>query len=63
MEKNTFVYRGKTYQVNQLPEKNTGQQSDEWLTEQMQGALDNKDYNTVKHRIINGLHLGWLKQM
>ena len=63
MEKNTFVYKGKTYQVNQLPQKSTRQQSDEWLTEQMQGSLDNKDYNTVKHRIINGLHWGWLKQI
>ena len=63
MEKNTFVYRGKTYQVKQEPIEITGVQDDGWLTEQMQFAIDNIEYNTVKHRIINGLHWGWLKQM
>jgi hypothetical protein len=57
-ESNTFVFGGKTYQV--IPHKND-HQPPSWYAEQMQFAIDNKDYTTVKNRIINGNTLGWLK--
>ena len=58
VENNTFVFGGKTYQV--IPHEND-HQPPSWYAEQMQFSIDNKDYTTVKNRIINGNTLGWLK--
>jgi hypothetical protein len=54
----TFIFSGKKYQV--IPHKND-HQPPSWYAEQMQFAIDNKDYTTVKNRIINGNTFSWLK--
>lgn len=60
MEKNTFVYRGKTYQV--IAQEDDHQPSS-WYTEQIQYAIDKGDYNTVKYRLIRGLKWKWIKEL
>jgi len=60
MENNTFVFKGKTYEI--VPQKHD-HQLPSWYAEQMQWAIDNREYNTVKHRIISGLHWKWLKEI
>jgi hypothetical protein len=56
----TFIFSGKTYQV--IPQENDHQPTS-WYTEQIQYAIDNKQYDTVKNRIKGGLHWGWLKEI
>ena len=56
----TFIFGGKTYQT--LAQENDHQPTS-WYAEQIQYAIDNKQYNTVKNRIKGGLHWGWLKEI
>jgi len=61
--KNTFIFKNNKYKVSQTPSDISGIQSDEWLTDQIQFAINNGDFTTVKSRIVNGEKWGWLKQI
>ena len=56
----TFIFSGKTYQV--ISQENDHQPTS-WYAEQIQYAIDDKQYDTVKNRIKGGLHWGWLKEI
>ena len=59
-EPNTFIFGGKTYEI--IPQEND-HKPPSWYAEQIQFAIDNKQYSIVKHRIKGGLHWGWLKKI
>lgn len=55
-------YKGKSYTIEDNSDDEESIQTNEWLKQQIEYAMEMGDWVTVDNRIINGLKWGWIKE-
>ena len=55
-----FKFKGKEYEIIQ---QKGSTQSAEWILTQFEYAVKTNQYTTIKHRIVNGLMYGWMREI
>lgn len=63
MEKISFIYKGKKYQLTDKWEETCINDSKQFQLEQFQYLIQTQDFTTVENRIINQEKFGYLKEI
>ena len=58
----SIQYRGKYYTIEDSTDDEESIQTNEWIKQQIEYAMERGDWITVGNRINNGLKWGWIKE-